>query len=133
MRFNILSDSDWQAKLSDSLAVLDKLGYFEYFSGRSYGEGLFGITVVFMCQAPSLNLKRRIRFSKKEKKLYMDIMLDLPTMINSNKKQHQKIIVESLEHEVPAVLLKYEINDFDQSQFNEDLQNWLNFVKQTSL
>jgi hypothetical protein len=129
MRFNILSDTDWQSKVGEALAVIDKLGYFEYFSERNYGDGLLGVTVVFMCQDSTLNLKQRIRLSKKEKKLYMDIMLDLSTMINSDSKQRQKIIIECLEREVPEILSKYAIDDFNRMQFNEDLQSWINSVR----
>lgn len=128
MRFNILSDIDWESKVDQPLAALSKLGYFEFFGERNYGDGLHGITVIFMCQDPNLNLKRRLRLSKKEKKLYMDIMLDLPTMKEADSTQRQKIIADRLAVEVPEVLAKYKIDDFDKVRFDTDLNDWITSI-----
>lgn len=125
MRFNILSDTFWESKVEEALEELAKLGYFEYFGEQSYGEGLLGVTVLFMCQDPSLNLKRRIRLSKGERKLYMDIMLDLATMKAADPLGRKKIIVHALRKEVPEVMSKYKIADFDSSRFIADLDNWI--------
>lgn len=125
MRFNILCDIDWESKVDQPLAALSKLGYFEFFEDRNYGDGLLGVTVIFMCQDPGLKLKRRMRLSKKEKKLYMDIMLDLPTMKAAEPMQRQKIIADRLAVEVPEVLAKYKIDNFDKLRFIYDLNNWI--------
>lgn len=125
MRFNIISDTDWESRVDKTLAELAKLGYFEHFSERDYGAGLIGVTVVFMCQDPDLNSKRRLRMSKKERKLYMDIMLDLPVMKAADAAQRRKIIAERLRQEVPQVLSKYQLADFDRTRFNADLAAWI--------
>jgi hypothetical protein len=125
MRFNILSDTFWESKVEEALEELLKLEYFEYFREKFYGEGLLGVTVLFMCQDPSLNLKRRIRLSKVERKLYLDIMLDLPTMKAADPLSRKRIIANLLRKEVPEVISKYKISDFDSSRFIADLDKWV--------
>ena len=69
MRFNVLTDSDWESRVDQVLNEMSDLGYRRYFEERNYGPGLVAVTVVLMCQEPELNLKRRVRLAKKEKKL----------------------------------------------------------------
>ena len=84
----------------------------KYFATKNYGSGLSGVGVILMCQDPALNLKRRIRFSKKDKMLYMDIMLDNLSMVTSTHDERQREVVKRLNDELPKVLAKYEIAEF---------------------
>ena len=77
MRFNILSDADWDSKIDKVLDTFSDFGYRRLFEEKNYGDSLYGITVVFMCRNTEYNFKQRIKYSKKEKKIYLDIMLDL--------------------------------------------------------
>ena len=122
MRFNILGDFDWEARVDQVLDSLSNSGYRSYFEQRDYGPGLAGITVVLMCQAPELNLRRRVQLSKKEKKLYMDIMLDLAEMKRVDRSRRKTLVTERLIREVPEVLSKYKISDFDSARFIEDFR-----------
>src|SRR5689334_2516327 len=81
----------------------------KHFAAKNYGIGVHGIGVVLMCRDPELNFKRRLRFSKKDKMLYMDIMLDLNQMRQAEHGVRKRIVVERLADEVPAVLHKYSI------------------------
>lgn len=100
----------------------------QHFLLRDYGGGLVGIGVVLMCQNERLNLRRRIRLSKKDKRLYMDIMLNLEQMRTAHPESRKKIVVELIKEEVPAVLRKYSIQDFDYTRFTDDLNTWLNGI-----
>lgn len=122
MRFNISGDFDWESKIDQVLKAFSDDNYHSYFQERDYGTGLIGITVVFLCQDPALNLKRRIRLSKKKKKLYVDIMLDLPEMKSVDFTKKKMIISELLLKEIPEVISKYKIGDFDSQRFVEDFQ-----------
>jgi hypothetical protein len=102
------------------------LGYRSFFEEREYGGGLFKIVILLMCQESELNLKRRIRLSKKDKILYMDIMLDLPTMKSADMLTRQRIVAEKLMTEVPEVINKYKFPDFDAPRFISDLKEWIN-------
>ena len=85
---------------------------------------MLGLVVVLVCQDSELNLKRRIRLSKKEKKLYLDIMLDLDEMRQADQQVRKKYVAERLADEVPDVLRKYSISDFDKVRFIEDFKSW---------
>ena len=122
MRFNLLSDTDWEAKVDRTLDELSDLGYRAYFESRNYGSSLSAVTVVFVCQDPGLNLKRRMRLVKKEKKLYMDIMLNLAEMKTADPEDGKRIVADRLITEVPAVIAKYRFDDFDSATFVADLR-----------
>lgn len=124
-RFNILADFYWEAQIEKVLESLSNIGYRSFFLEQDYGTSLVGITVVLMCQAPNLNLKQRIRLSKKEKKIYLDIMLDLPSFIEIAQKEREKIIVNKLISEIPPIITKYKLKDFDLAKFETDLENWM--------
>lgn len=124
-RFNILADFYWESKIDKVLDTLSETGYRRFFSEQYYGSTLNGITVLLICQDPSLNLKQRIRLSKKEKTIYMDIMLDLNQFLKIEQKQREKIVVEKLINETPAIIRKYRLEDFDILKFESDLKKWM--------
>ena len=92
---------------------------------RDYGPGVNGICVCLMCRDPYLKFKRRLRFSKKDKVLYMDIMLDFPQMRELSHEQRKAIILQRLGDEIPTILRKYAFKEFDEPRFVDDLKNWL--------
>jgi len=125
MRFFITCDSDWEAKVDKVLDALDQTGYRKFFAEQDYGKSLDGVTVVLMCQDPALNLKQRIRYSKKEKKIYMDIMLDMFQFIRIDQKERNRIVVEKLIAEMPPIIAKYKLGDFNLSMFKAHLSEWM--------
>ena len=128
MRFFITCDSFWEAQVDKVIDRIDDTGYKRYFAERDYGTSLEGLTVVLMCQDPNLNLKQRIRLSKKEKKIYLDIMLDLPHFIAITQKEREKITVGKLIAEIPPIIAKYKLEDFDLVKFETDLKNWMSKI-----
>lgn len=124
-RFNILADFYWETQIDKVLDSLSNTGYRRFFLDQDYGTSLDGITVVLMCQDPNLNLKQRIRFSKKEKNLYLDIMLDLPHFLEILQKEREEIIVDKIITEVPQVIAKYKFKDFELVRFEKDLKKWM--------
>jgi len=128
MRFFITCDSFWEAQVDKVIDRIDDTGYKRYFSEQDYGTSLEGITVVLMCQNPNLNLKQRIRLSKKEKKIYLDLMLDLPQFIEITQKEREKIIVDKLITEIPPIITKYKLEDFNLVKFEIDLKNWMSKI-----
>ena len=97
----------------------------EHFATRDYGGGLRGIVVCLMCRGQDLKFKRRIRLSKKERFLYMDVMLDLDEMRSLTKQSRFEIVVRRLKTEIPAIFNKYKIPDFDDRRLQSDLCGWL--------
>ena len=121
MRFNILCDISWESRVDQALSNLDIRELNEYLERKNIGSGLSGITIDLMCRDPELKFKQRIRLSKKENKLYMDIMLDYNHFVQLDNKQRQMIIGESILNELPKTLKKYKLDYF----FIENLENGL--------
>jgi hypothetical protein len=92
------------------------------FLQASYGDALLGIVIVLMCRDPQLNFKQRIRRSTKEKKLYIDIMLSLDQMRPLDHQERGRVIAERLLAEVPPIIAKYRLPDFDLPAFTRDFQ-----------
>ncbi|MCX2576358.1 hypothetical protein [Pedobacter sandarakinus] len=128
MRFFITCDSFWETRVDKVIDSIDNTGYKQYFSEQDYGSSLQGVTIVLMCQDPNLNLKKRIRFSKKEKKIYIDIMLDLNQFLKIDQKEREKIVVEKIIVEIPPIIAKYKFEDFNYIKFKADLQKWMSKI-----
>ncbi|SDG87524.1 hypothetical protein ACQ86K_29480 [Mucilaginibacter sp. P19] len=129
MKFSLLSDTNWETRVDKVLHTLSDFGYTEFFEKRNYGTSLNGVVVVFMCRDPELNFKQRIRHSKKEKLLYMDIMLDYNEFIKIENDEREKIITERLASETIAIIAKYKFDDFDLERFAADIKRWLKRIK----
>lgn len=128
-RFNILGDFFWESGIEKVLETFSDSGYRKFFQEKNYGSTLEGLTVLLMCQDSSLNLKRRIRLSKKERKLYIDILLDLPYFVNISHIERVHFILEKLLFEIPDTLRKYNLEDFDLQRFELDLRSWVETIK----
>ena len=77
-----------------------------------------------MCRNPDYKFKRRIRFSKKDETLYMDVMLHLPDMVPLTHEERCRVVIAKLEREISEILTKYSFKDFDQARFETDLHAW---------
>lgn len=124
MHFRVTGDIDSRSGVG---SIIDSLSGStrQHFLSKNYGAGLLGVVVVLMCQDANLNLKKRVSFAKKKKKVYLDIMLDLDQMRQAEHEIRKRIVIERLAEEVPTVLRKYSIPDFDETRFVEDLRQWL--------
>jgi hypothetical protein len=125
MHFRITGDIEAESGLGQIITSLSGPTR-QHFLTRDYGIGLLGIGVVLVCQDPNLNLKQRIRFSRKEKQFYLDIMLDLEQMQKSPPKVRTIIVLRRIAEDVPAILTRYKVKAFDEMRFGNDLREWLN-------
>ena len=121
MNFFITYDAYWETKIDKVLDTLQKKGYKAFFAKQNYGDLINKIAVVLMCQDPRLNLKQRIRLSKKEKTLYLDIMLDQDLFVKIDQNEREKIVSEKLIREIPEIINKYKLKDFNMQLFNAHL------------
>jgi hypothetical protein len=125
MKINLLADFFHEANIDKVLFAFNDAGFRQYFSNNNYGESIKAIGIILMCQDPRLHLKQRIRFSKKERILYMDIMLDLYEFIRINNDDRIRRVSKKLLEEIPPIIKKYKFEDFDLLRFESDLRNWL--------
>ncbi len=86
MRLSLLCKAQWESRVDRTLRELDDSRFNRFLESQDYGSGLDCIAVFFVCLDPSPDLKQEIElkreksFYRDERILYMDIMLDLPTM-----------------------------------------------------
>ena len=132
MEFVLSGDSWWEAKIDKVFDAIWETGYMEFISTQDYGTSIKGITVVLNCVDPLLNFKQRIRFAKKEKILYLDIMLDLEQFIVISQKERDIIVAKKLISEIPIILGKYKFTDFNLQQFELDLKRWIGKIYKKS-
>ncbi|QIF01782.1 hypothetical protein [Roseimicrobium sp. ORNL1] len=113
------SDFNWEAKLDHATRVLDTQHHFE---SLDYGPGLAGLRIILNCRNPELGHKQRVRFTKADKTLGIDVMLHLPEFIRVPHAQRRAIIAREVLSEVPKVLRKYALPDFDTEGFLAELE-----------
>jgi len=129
MRFNLLSDSDWDSKIDKVLDTLSDFGYRRFFEEKNYGGSLEGITIVFMCRNPEYKFKQRIKYFRKERKVYLDIMLDLKQFRQIEQSERERIVAQRLVSEIPPIIANYRLPDFDLPKFETDLRKLLEKIK----
>lgn len=126
MRFFITMDAD---KSSGIEAILDDFyidGFKKWFESREYSADLKGITIVLMCQPDKLNLKKRVKYSKVDKKLYSDILLSLKEFKKKSHSERKSIIKQSLIDEISFLIEKHKIPDLRKEDLKQDLDEWFN-------
>ena len=130
MDFRITCDSNSETKVDKVLDSLSDVGYVGFFKEQNYGNSLDAIFLVLMCRDPQYNFKQRIRLAKKEKCLYMDIMLDYKQFIKIDQKERERIVVGKLIAEIAPIIRKYKFEDFDLLRFEADLITWVKKIIQ---
>lgn len=55
-------------------------------------------------------------------------MLDLPHFLEIAQKDKEKIIVDKLIAEIPPIITKYKLEDFNLAKFETDLENWMSKI-----
>jgi hypothetical protein len=95
------------------------------FQERHYGSGIEALVIILVCHELSSSLKRRMRFTKKNKLLGFDIMLDYDEMKRLDQAARKQKVIGQILTEMPKILKKYAISDFDEQRFVEDFARWL--------
>ncbi|MCY2928379.1 MAG: hypothetical protein NTV86_02585 [Planctomycetota bacterium] len=129
MELDILCDVHWESGIDKVVGDFSSPNCRRMFESQDYGTGLGGIVIVLMCRNPSLAFKQRIRFVRRERRLYMDIMFDLDAFRQMGADERRRDVARQLADEVPAILRKYSIVGFDRERFVADWRGWLSRVK----
>jgi hypothetical protein len=132
MHFGITCDANQESGVGEVVGELSGQTR-KHFVPRDYGSGLLSLGVVLMCRDPALNFKPRIRFSKKDQTLYMDVMLHLPEMIPLSHQERRGVVIQKLKQEIPEILNKYDVDNCDRVRFESDLHAWFTQTPNQSL
>lgn len=123
MKFNIVGECDHDSGLPDVLYWLSPPDQWEAFA-KDYGDGLDLIGVDLICSKLLDGLKPRIRHAKKEKALYMDIMLTFDEFASATAEERKKIAGQRLLDDVPRIVRKYKFANFDTELFLSDFKKY---------
>ena len=126
MDFGITCDVNWESGVGKTLDLIPIRNFKDFFYLKKYGDDLIDIFIVLMCRNVEHNFKQRIRFVKKEKALYMDIMLDFDLFMKISQEERNTIVFDKLIKEVPEIIAKYKFKDFDLASFTND---WTGLIK----
>jgi len=123
MKFGITYDANSEAGLDEVIFGLNA-AWERFFGDRFYDDSSTGLFLVLMCRNPRWDFKQRIRYSKKESTLYIDIMIDLGLMSGSGLGTRRQIVAKKILNEVPEIIAKKKFKDFDLPRFTKDLREW---------
>lgn len=123
MDFGVTCDANAESKVDQIMFGING-AFEEYFGDRFYDDSGIAMFIVLMCRDPAHNFKQRIRFSKKENCLYMNLMFDLDTMIQADLAQGRLIVGEKIVNEVPRIVANKKFQGFDLLRFSVDLRAW---------
>ncbi|CAD0007106.1 hypothetical protein [Flavobacterium chungangense] len=126
MDFGLTADINWESGVREVLNLIPNREFSDFFYSKNYGIDLNDIFIVLMCRNSEYNFKQRIRFIKKEKALYMDIMLDFDLFLKITQEERNRIVFEKLIKEVPEIIAKYKFKNFDLDTFKQD---WTGLIK----
>ena len=124
MHFRITFDIDAESGLDPIVFAISGPAR-KHFISKDYGNGLQGIVIVLTCRDPERNFEQRIKFSKKDKILYTDIMLNLLEMRAFTDQERFRTVVYSIVSELPGIIEKQKINSFDGPRFCADFKEWI--------
>ncbi|MDQ1817651.1 hypothetical protein RBA41_30525 [Massilia sp. CCM 9210] len=123
MKCNIVGESDHDSGLSNVLYWLSRPEQWEAFA-KDYGEGLEKLVIDVICAKLLDGLKPRIRFAKKTKYLYMDIMLDYDDFVRLTAEEKKERVMKRLLEDVPPIVRKYKFADFNTELFLSDFNRY---------
>lgn len=114
MVVQILSDSDWEAKVDHATRGLSLRRHFECLD---FGGGVLKLCIILNARNRELEHRRRERFTKADKCLSFDVMLDRDLLIHSTHQRRRDIICESVCSDLSQTLDRRRIPDFDSATF----------------
>lgn len=123
-RFFLTADSNIETGVGRALDSINSNLFEKFIRNQDYGASLKRLSIIFMCRSSHLEFKQRIRHSKKEQVLYMDIMLDYHKFVVMTHEQRVTALCEKLLQEMPPIVRKYKFDDFDLDKLESNLTTW---------
>lgn len=113
---DIMEDSGLDSLVSDHRVS-------RVFASKNYGNN--EVEIFFVINCLPINLKNRIRFAKKDKVLYWDVILDYATVKKATEKDKKKILATAIINSFD-ILDKYKKLNLDKVRIKEDAR--LHFI-----
>jgi hypothetical protein len=125
MKIFLSGDVDWESRADVVRSELARVDENPFFAGKSYGSQVREVAMILVCHNKTLNIKQRVRLDRRNKILYLDVLLDFEAMKNSSQEGRRRIVATRIISEVTRVALKYKGDDFDADNLIKDFQGWI--------
>ena len=124
MKITLSGDIENKTKLSELIYQFNIYERLDFFS-KGYGEPIDEIFMVLFCHKSTLIHKKRVRFVKKEKVLYHDIIINYEKYMPMTWAERKEYVAKEILSELEKTIKKYRFKDFDLERFIGDLGIWL--------
>lgn len=124
MEIFLTCDAHWESGVENIIDDFYDNNLENTFALKQYGEYLNRISIILICQNPVLNLKQRLKYSKRDQNIYIDIILNLNEFQRITDSEKKQIIKKKMLQEIPNAIRKFKVSDFNLEEFISDLQNW---------
>ncbi|HET6983762.1 MAG TPA: hypothetical protein VFI53_16580 [Myxococcaceae bacterium] len=122
MRVFVTSDSAAGTGVGEaSGSICEKME--KEFKPKTFGPGLSEVVIVLMCRDPEYGFKQRVRHSRAERILYLDVMLDWDEMLRAGPKRRmagtrdafalRSAVLDAMKRTVREVFARRRVSDFD--------------------
>lgn len=127
MNLGITSDSFVTTMTGSAVDAVRSHGYETALCTGDYGHGLAKIFIVATCRSAddATRFKRRIRLDHKRLTLYVDVFLDYHLMVQGPDERRIDHLVRKLYNEIPPIVEKYKLKNFDTQRFVTDFRAFL--------
>jgi hypothetical protein len=125
----ITGDSDQESGISEVVLELADTRYRQHFEALGFGGDVAGICVVMMGRDPRHGFKQRIRFVKKDRTFYVDVMLPYEHMIAATLSDRKRLAITLIYAELSRILKKYKLKDFDLAGFLSEFATFFSNMK----
>jgi hypothetical protein len=125
MKLFLSGDVDWESGADVVRSELAKFDEVPFLAERPYGSLVQEVAIFLICQREELGLRQRVRLDRKNRILYMDVMLDLNSMKTASQQERRRIVATRLVDEVSRVVSKYASNEFNAAMFSSDFRRWI--------
>lgn len=123
MKMFITSDADAQSGIGELVDTVSG-PCWRHFQRFDFGDEVAGICVVLVCQPLSIGLKPRVSYSKKERQLYLDVMIDPAEVKRMPLSDFRHMLFDRITNNISTVLAKYRLKEFRSNDFIEALRSW---------
>ena len=123
-RLLLTADSNIETGVGDASVIIASNDFYKFMEVQEYGEDIKHLAILFICRDPELKFKQRIRYTKKDQALCIDLMLDYNQFVEMSMQQRISTMCEKVLEEIPSIVKKYKFSDFDLDKLINNFSYW---------
>ena len=127
----ISCDAWWETGVDKIINLLPSRELKDFFFNKNYGKYLDGMQIILLCCNPlhfGNELEDKNIYSKNKKLLKIFFVLDFNLFMKIEQAEKNKIAFNKLVDEVPAIIKKCKVKDFNLEEFTKDWTSFLHTI-----